>query len=45
LQFAQAQPAKTGSKQKKVEAVTDVWESMGMDQHLSERVVKMRKAT
>jgi len=44
MQFAGQRPA--AKKQRKYKPpVSDVWESMGMDQYLSSRVVGMRKAT
>ena len=47
LQFAN-KPAVSDAAEKKIpklKPVTDVWESMGMDAHMSARAVKMRKET
>jgi hypothetical protein len=42
--MAQGQ-AKAAPKKPRGKPVTNVWESMGLDEHLNERAIKLRKAT
>ena len=45
MQFASAGKGGKPAGRKLKPPVSDVWESMGMDQHLSSRAIKMRKET